>query len=789
MEALEGLFGREDELAVVREFALGDVGGLLIEGVAGVGKTALWDAAFAACGSSGARGLVSRPGAAEASFSFAVLADLFQGLPRELLEELPAPQARALEVALLRREPEGERSYAHAVAAGFLSVLRLLASDRPLVLAIDDVQWADQASAAALGYALRRLGREPIRFLLARRSGTSAPVELDVKGLTRIELGPLSLGATRRLLRSRLEHAFPRPVVARIHAESGGNPFFALELARALLRRGLTELVGERLPVPAHLSELVRERLETLPGPTRDALGLVAALADARLAVIEAAGVADRLDPAFRAGVVEADGERVRLTHPLLARAAYSMLSASRRRDVHRRLAALVADPEERARHQALGTERPSETIAQVLDEAARLAAARGAPSAAATLVDLAVRATPAVHTRARAGREIDAAAYRFVAGETTAARAALEPLVETLPPGRECARALLHLGVTREDDLRVAARYLERAAVEAEGDDGLLASIHARQADFAGMRGDFKTAVAHARAGLESAERSGDQRAIALALPELAAAELRLGSATPGVLERAVELQDSIPDLPPGHRSARRTRATSLLTAGLLDLARTDLESARRQAEEQGDEFEEPIILSQLAELECLAGDIHAALEHAERGVEAAEQLALEQTLNTLRCQRALVAAHLGREEEARADAQAALLSAESIADGLGQIRARAALGFLDLSLGDAASAAACLRPLTELAADVPASVFRFLPNLIEALLTLGEDDDAAQLLTQLEAEHTPWTRACWSRCGGLLLATRQDLEGALATLACAVAEQERVGCKNPIG
>lgn len=777
-EASVELVGREDELAIVREFVLGNARRLLIEGPAGIGKTALWEAAVRACAYAGARTLVSCPGEAEASFSFAALADLLDGVSSKHLDALPTPQTRALEVAFLLREAEGEHSHSHAVAAGFLSVLRLLAAESSLVIAIDDVQWADEASAAALGYALRRVNGEPIRFLFARRSGTA--LRFDTRGFTGIELGPLSLGATQRVLRTRLRKAFPRPLVARVHEESGGNPFFALELGRALLRRDRAEPADGRLPVPAHLSELVRERLETLPESTRDALGLVAALADARLRVVEAAGVADGLDPAFGAGVVEADGERIRFTHPLLAGSAYSLLTERRRREVHRRLAGLVVDPEERARHLALGADEPSERIAKTLDEAARIASARGAPAAAATLVDLAVRTAPPTDMDARTRREIDAAAYRFVAGETAKARAALEPLVETLPPGRERARALLHLGITREDDLPAAARYLERAAEDAGGDDNLLASILVRQADLAGMRGDFNAAVRHARAALESAERTGDRRAIALALPELVNAEQRLGTLTPGLVERAVDLQDSFPDLPPGHRSARRARATYLLGVGLLDAARVDFETVRDRTVDQGDEFEGAIVLAQLADLECLAGNLKAALEHAERGVETAEQLGLEQTLNTLRCQRALVFAHLGDEQNARADARAALLSAESIADGLGQIRARAALGFLELSLGNAAAAVEHQRPLPELAADVPPSVFRYLPNLIESLLALGEDEDAERLLIRLESESTPWTRTCRMRCQGLLLAARQDLDTAQGVIDEALAEQK---------
>jgi DNA-binding CsgD family transcriptional regulator len=790
MTGTGGLVGRDEELAAVEGF-LGrtepQVRTLLIEGAAGIGKTTLWEAGIEAGRQSNHEVRTSRPGEAEANFSFAVLGDLLADLPDEVLAALPPPQREAIEVALLLRAAEGERSYANAVAVGFLSILRTLAEAQPVLIAIDDVQWTDRPSAGAIEYAARRLASTPVRFLFANRSGIALPFDLTrpehAGHLRRVDLGPLSLGALGRVLTIRLGRTLPRPVVSRIYAESGGNPFFGLELAGALIRRGLTDLPADRLPMPAHLGELVRERLELLPGKTRDALGLAAALADPRLAVLEAAGATDDLDPAFRGGVLEMDGERVRFTHPLLAGAAYAALSPSRRREVHRRLAALASDPEERARHLALGADGPSEEIAEVLDEAAKLASARGAPAAAATLADLAAGATPAAALTDRARRQVDAAGYLFVAGETATARAMLEPLVETLPAGRERARALLCLGMTREDGLPLAASYFDRACAEADGDELLMATIHIRQADNAGVRGNFGAGLDYARAGLECAERTGHRETIALALAELAVHEQRSGSITPGLLDRAVEMQESIRDLPPGYRSARRARAIRSLAADNLDAARADLEDCYRRAVEQGDEFEEPIILMYLSQVENLAGDLPAAMRYTDQGVEAAEELGLPQTGDALGCARALVAAHLGR-AEARSEAQAALRSAEAAGDGLGQIRARAVLGFLELSSGNPKAAVEFLRPLPQLTSTVSPSEFRFLANLIEALITIGDVAGAETLLVPFERgtglRDTPWTRACSRRCRGLLRAVRGDLAGALAALGDALVEHE---------
>lgn len=106
------------------------------------------------------------------------------------------------------------------------------------MLAIDDVQWLDAPSAHLIRFAMRRLGVEPVRVLVARRGDGRgrAPLELECalpERVARVSVGPLSLGALHELLRTGLGVSLARPTLRRLHEVSGGNPFFALEIARA----------------------------------------------------------------------------------------------------------------------------------------------------------------------------------------------------------------------------------------------------------------------------------------------------------------------------------------------------------------------------------------------------------------------------------------------------------------------------------------------------------------------------------------------------------------------------
>jgi hypothetical protein len=185
------------------------------------------------------------------------------------------------------------------------------------------------------------------------------------------------VGALHRVLHDRLDRPFARQTLLRIHEQSGGNPFFALELARVL---DVNVDPLEPLPVPETLDELVRARLAGLPAATRDALALASALGTPSPSLLERAGIgADALAPALSAHVIEWDNGTIRFTHPLLSSMLYNDLRGQRR-GVHERIAAIVPDQVMRARHLALATDEPDASVAAGWTRT--IAAGRGASAA-----------------------------------------------------------------------------------------------------------------------------------------------------------------------------------------------------------------------------------------------------------------------------------------------------------------------------------------------------------------------------------------------------------------------
>ena len=153
---------------------------LVLEGEPGLGKTTLWREGLDAAQRRSLRILECRPVQAEAQLAFTALSDLLADVPADVFDELPVPQRRALEVALLRAEPEGDVLVPRAVALGFLGVLIALARSGPVVVRIDDVHWLDHASVRVLAFAVRRLRNERIGLLLARRADSGPAFPGDV---------------------------------------------------------------------------------------------------------------------------------------------------------------------------------------------------------------------------------------------------------------------------------------------------------------------------------------------------------------------------------------------------------------------------------------------------------------------------------------------------------------------------------------------------------------------------------------------------------------------------------
>ena len=536
------IVGREEELGSLATFLEREPSGpvaLVLEGEAGIGKSTLWLAAVENARARGFRVLVSRPAETERSLAFAGLGDLFESALDEVVDELPPPRRRALEAALLMGE-SSEAADVRALGVAVRNSLEILAAAGPLVVAVDDVQWLDRTTAATLTFALRRM-EGPVVLLLARRVDGNGPASeleraLAAEAVERLAVGPLSVGAVQVLLRDRLCRVFARPTLLRIHETSGGNPFYAIELARALP----ADLDPTRpLPVPETLDELLRVRLAGLPQTTQDALVLVSALGSPPLKLLSEAGVReDDLEPAFDARVIERENGSVRFTHPLLSSVLYLGRSAKERRRAHRFLADVVVDPLERSRHLALATDAPDAEVAATLEQAAEVARARGATLVAAELGEHSVRLTPATAFEDEHRRAMAAGRAHMAAGEIERARTLGEALAGRSLEGVALAEVLTYLSELESARLQDKVELRRQALLEQGVADELRQRIHQRLALELRFLEGMTSALEHARAAVELADRLDDDRLRAGSLAVLALLEFQGGE--PGSIRLA---------------------------------------------------------------------------------------------------------------------------------------------------------------------------------------------------------------------------------------------------------
>jgi DNA-binding CsgD family transcriptional regulator len=783
--------GREEELgAIVRLLDTPEhlPGVATLSGEAGIGKTTLWLAGVDAAGARGFRILSSRPSEAETQFSFGGLTDLLGNAAGDVLPELPPIQQRALEAALLLGESELHADD-RAVAAAFLGALRLLAGDGPVCLAVDDVQWLDAASLAALGYALARLDREPVAALLAVRGELPTWLRRAVpeERLRTVEVGGLSVGAIHELLRTRLNATLPRPTLIRLWETSRGNPFFALELATALQRRGGTLAPGEELPIPSDLDELLRARVDGLGAAALEVARAVAALADPSVTLVEAAlgarfdaGLAEALD----ARILELDGRRLRFTHPLLGSAVAARQTPARRRSLHARLADIVPSAEERARHLALATAEPEGDVASVLEEAARTAHARGAPAAAAELAEHALRLTPPSTPDDARRRLLLAADVHNIAGDSARATAVLEQACRAAAPGNERATIVAHLAGVQASPQDATALYRD-ALSEAEGDDALQATIHLRLAALMRWSEGIERGMEHGELAVRAASRVGDAALRCRALAAYGLMHFNTGRGIPTEeMEEALSLERSLAEWPLDD-GPTAVFGWQLCWSADVDRARDLFHEVLSVVRARNDAAREAEALWFLSLLEWRAGNWEEAERFTTDSLDLWTQLG--RVMPPYEFPAAIIAAHRGRTGDARTRSQGALARAEAEGIGIGQSGHSWVLGFVELSLGDANAALAYLRRSYELrnAFMLDAAERLELGDLLEALIAVGELDEAEEVLAtwqeRADALDRAWALAILARCRALLLAARGDLQSAFASFERALAEHAR--------
>ncbi len=802
------IVGRQEELVLVDELLAAvqnDDRGLLFRGEPGIGKTTLLDELVDRAGAQGITVLRTSPSQAESSLALVGIGDLLSEASLPLLADLPPPQRRALETALLLREPVGPATEQRVLAVAVCETLRRLAASAPLVLAIDDVQWLDRPSGEILDFAVRRLVGRRVALAATARAEHGSALPIDVArvtsgGLRDLVLGPLTVAALFRLLRERLGLNLSRPALIRVHEACGGNPLFALEIGRELQEGRIQLQPGEPVPLPGSLLGLVEQRTRRLPATTHSTLTAVAALGRAERAILDRAlgvAVVERsLARAARAGVVVVDRDTVRFAHPLFASASYTVTPPHERRAIHRRLAQVMDDPEERARHLALGSARRDASAAMALEEAAAHAAARGAPAAAAELEELAIELTPLAALDDRVRRALLAIELHGTAGAREQAEELATALLVELPPGPRRSEVALALAATCGHDPVRMADLVKEALAEPCLDDSLAARLQAQLADALFRQGHAREALTPARAGLELARRSGDTRVLLGSIARVATTEfwagevnddLLSGDAATGLLAEgaALELAAGLPL--PFSESPRAALATRLVHLGRMDDARAIFGALLAQAEQSGDEPTRARVLWHLSQLEDYAGNWARSEELIGQAAELEEQLGIESA--AVDFARAAHGAMLGRLEEVQELVAEGVARARAAGDAPYELLTLGVLGFLRFALGEDTEAAEILCGVIDRAIEISEPrVNRYWPDTIEALVATGDLTRAAQYLEVYAAAaarlRVPRSLARVAHCRGVLLSASGEAEAALAAFDEALAIHDR--CPN---
>ncbi|KLO28065.1 hypothetical protein ABW16_14065 [Mycolicibacter heraklionensis] len=762
---------------------------LIIEGDPGIGKTTLWLDAAARARERGFRVLTTRAAAAESVLAYTALSDLLNDVDDAIWADLPAPQQQGLDAALLRNRRGARKADTRAVAAAFVAVIGRLVEQGPVLIAIDDLQWLDTSSANVVASAARRLPEGAALVCTTRTSDVTSRIQLPrPNDVYRIRMHPLTVGELQQVIAHRLSVRADRPTLLRIHAIAGGNPFFALELAREIGTKRTAALA-----LPSSLSDLVNARVGRLGTDVEDALLAIASLPDPTVQVVAQAvhttpgRLVESLADAETQAVVAIEGNRIQFTHPILAHGVYSGATSRRRREMHSRLAELVAEPELRARHLALADPTGEPQTLGALDDAAEIAHTRGAPAAAAELLELAIGLGGDIPER-----RIRSAHYYFLAGDRQSARELLEANLERLSPGNLRAEALSQLAIIRlyDDGFVEATDLLQRALDEVGDRIDLRVQVSVTLSYALFNAGRLHEAVLAAEDAVAHAEQLGEPHALSQALSMRTLMHFLRGDGfDDATMARALAL---VGGQPHALMPLRPQVQNSLLLAftGQLELARAQLLSIRRQAIENGEDDELIFVAFHSFLVDFWLGNIAEAAQLAEQTTEIALQLGSELSHIAALTARAWLDVYAGRESAARQGVADALASSHSSGTYRVLQWTITALGFLEVSLGKYEAALDTLKPLLAVFAESPHSTeivgALFLPDAAEALIRLGRLDDAEPLIDALERNghrlDRAWMLAVGLRCRAMLLAARGDRGAAIAAVELAMTEHHRL-------
>jgi DNA-binding CsgD family transcriptional regulator len=790
--------GREGELAHARavlDAAASGPSALVLHGPAGIGKTTIWRALRDEATERGFLTMSTRAVETEAQLAFNGLVDLLDPWIDEVIDQLPAAQRAAMDVAL-QRAPVGEMAPPPlAVSMATLASLRARSVDSPLVIAIDDLPWLDRPSANVLEYAMRRVEGMPLAFVAAVRvtDPASLPMPAIVDAfagpVTMLPVGPLDLNAVDGLIRLHLGLEFRRPVLARIERESGGNPFHALAIARRL-EPGGAELEAEA-EAPFSTSEtLARKRIEALPPATRQALAAVAALGRPSMETLREA-VPDldaALSVALEHGVLEEGRVGLRFTHPLLREAAYDALEEEAQRRLHGTLAAATSDVEEHALHLALAITGLDPDVADELEEASDHALARGATDAAAELLLRAIGRTPDSDVETTDRRIVKAAELLIRAGDAHRARTVLEAYVEGLERGPRRAAILRWIADTRStDDWGAKAEILEAALLEAGEDHGLRSHLlrELYHATWFAVGPVERLQVLADKAVAEAEAQDDPEIRCAAYLTEALHRSAAGYSHAKGWLDKAKAVA------PADQRiiwSPAFCEALLLKQGGRFGAAVEILRGLRDHAEERGDWDTMPHILSDLAEGLARVGELQEAASIGHEGERGYRQNGQPLGISWALLAQARVALARGDETACRSYAEQGEAFAGSCGGRSNVLACQVVTGSLELSLGNAERAVARLEPIVRIRTEQGLGLAPLTPaaELAEALTLADRATEAEALLLPFteQARHRddPTELAACERVTGMLASSAGEEERAEAAFSAALEHHARV-------
>lgn len=396
--------------------AVGGVGSMIaLEGEAGIGKTSLLDHAISCCCAAGVRVLSARGGEIEREFAYGIVRQFFEATLASAAREDRRrwlSGAAGLAAPILTGDPaRGGRADPSPILHGLYWLTTNLAVEQPLLLAVDDAHWADDASIAFLSYLARRVDELPVAIIYGARTGEGASDQLPAVAepkLASTVLRPsvLSPNATARLI----EQALGRPGSARFtaacHAATGGNPFLLQELLRVLYADGIEpeDASASRVEqiAPDAIARTTLARLRRL-GEAANELAFAVAVLGVRAELRHAAALAKlNLDVAARAAdalaatAILRDGRPLEFIHPIVRTSVYNELPAGRRAVAHKRAARLLAhggaDDVALAPHLLAAEPGADPWVVKRLRRAAQDVLERGAPDAACTYLERAYR-------------------------------------------------------------------------------------------------------------------------------------------------------------------------------------------------------------------------------------------------------------------------------------------------------------------------------------------------------------------------------------------------------------